>query len=505
MNKINIIQRETSEIIMSAVNKATDLVKLTYGPSSSKVIISKMTHFICVDDGVQIMRDMQFNDPNENAVLRLIRETAIRTNDRAGDGTTGSMIMLQAIMKAANDRPSLPAHEIIKELKIAVEEAKQALESSAMEVKTKEHLLKVARISFDDEKMSELIADTWHKMGKDGVVTIDRAFDMQTRAVITDGITMNRGYVSQYMVTNPQTMEAIIEKPYILLTDYRLTEASDIIPIMNKLYEKKIHNLVVICDSIETSALATAIKNKIDGQFNLVAINIPTENKDTILEDIALMTGGAVFSEKKGSRIENAEIKDLGRAERFSANMSSSVIVGPKGKKEDVKNAISDLMMAHDKETSESVKKGIQKRIATFSNKIAVIKVGAKTENEEKSLRFKIEDAVNAVQMAYKGGIVCGGGLALYRLNTSSEILNEALKAPFKQLKMNMNVTTHRELKEGEAINVISGKIGKYMEVGVVDPVQVLIAGIESAVSIASELLPSKGMIVEVPLAPKTE
>jgi len=505
MPKVNVVQRETQDIIRSTVNKAVNMVKPTYGPANNKVIISKVTHLMAIDDGVQIMRDLEFNDPNENAVLRVIRETAVRTNDRAGDGTTGSMIMLQAIMEAAYARPTISGEEIEKELKKGVEEAKKQLEAQAHPVKTKDELYKVARISFDDDKIADIIASTWYKMGKDGVITVDRSGTMETFASVTEGLTLNRGYISPYMITNPQTMEAVIEKPYILLTDYRLTETNDILPIMNKMAAKQIFNLVIICDNIENNALATAIINKAQGKFNVVAINIPTGDKQAVLEDIATMTGGKLFSEKKGNRLENAEIEDLGRADRFISRRTESVIVSPKAKKEIINKAVADLRIAHDQATDESVKKDLEKRIATFSNKVAVIKVGAATENEERALRYKVEDAVNAVQAAYKGGVVCGSGLALYRLETSSDILNEALKAPFKQLKLNMGITTHRELKDDEAINAVSGKIGKYLEVGVIDPVQVLIAGIESAVSIASILITSKGMIVEVPPQPKTE
>lgn len=503
MNKVNLIDRDTQEIVMSAVNKAANHVKPTYGPANNKVIINKSTHRIAVDDGVQIMRDLVFNDPNENAVLNLIRETAIRTNDRAGDGTTGSMIMLQSIMKAAFERKNIMSHLIVKELEQGVKEAAEMLQASALEVKTKEQLSKVARISFNDPVIADLLADTWFKMGKNGIVTVDRASDMKTKAVLTSGITLDRGYVNQYMITNPQSQEAVIEKPYILLTDYRLTEANDVIPVMNKLLAKNIHNLVVICDTIETGALATAVINKMQGKFNLVAINMPSGDKQTLLEDLAIAIGATVFSEKKGSRVENAEIADLGRAERFIASSKDSIIVGPKGKKDLIQKTIADLSASINMEGDEQVKKNLEKRIATFSGKVAVIKVGAKTDNEENTLRYKVEDAVNSVQVAFKGGVVCGSGLALARLTTSSEILNEALKEPFKQLKFNMGITSHQDLKKDEALNVVTGKVGKFMDVGVVDPVQVLIAGIESAVSIASILLTSKGMIVEVPSEPK--
>lgn len=503
MTNVNIVKKDTQDIIKSTVDEAVDIVKLTYGPAGNRVIIDKLTHRVAPDDGVQIMRDFDFNDPNKNAVMRLIRQTAISTNDKAGDGTTGSMIMLQSIMHAAYARPMIPSRDIVRELKQGLSEAKEQLLAQATPVKSKDDLLKVARISFDDPVIAEIIADTWNKMGKDGVVTIDRSGTRETFSSMSEGITMSRGYISPYMVTNPDKGEAVVEKPYILLTDYRMTETGDILPIMNKLAAKNINNLVIICDNIENSALATVIVNKMKGQFNVVAINVPAGDKAATLEDIAVMIGGKVFSEKKGSRLENAEITDLGRAEKFTATRSDSNIIGPKGKKEDVVKAIADLRMSCDSTTDEDVKKELKKRIANFSNKVAVIKVGAVTVDEERNLRFKVEDSVNAVQAAFKGGVVCGAGLALHRLETSSEILNEALKAPFKQLKINMGITVHKELKKDEAINAVSGKIGKYMDIGVIDPVQVLIAGLESAVSVAEILLTSKGMIVEVPAEPK--
>lgn len=507
MSNVNVIHktRDTQEIIYSAVGKAADMVKPTYGPAGNKAIIKKFTHRFVLDDGVQILRDLKFDDANEDAVLDVIRETAVATNDRAGDGTTGSIIMLEAIMKAVQDRPNQVSHITEKELKKGLEEAREQLMKQARPVKTKEELLKVALVSFDNPEIAEIIADTWYKMGPNGVVTVDRSGTMETFASVTEGITMNRGYISPYMITNPQRMEGVIEKPYILLTDYRLTEVNDILPIMNKLVEKNILSLVVICDNLEQNALSTAIVNKMQGKFNLIAINLPQGDKQTNLEDIAMMCGGKVFSEKKGSRLENVTIEDLGRSGKFIARRTESVIVAPRGKKEEITKAIADLRMAHDASTDEHEKHELEKRIATFSNKVAVVKVGAATENEEKALRYKVEDAVNAVQGAYKGGVVCGAGLGLSRLVTSSAILNDALKAPFKQLKLNMGIDTHRELKNDEAINAVSGKIGKYMEVGVIDPVQVLIAGIESAVSIASVLITATRMIVEVPDKPKNQ
>jgi chaperonin GroEL len=501
--KINVIQKDTFEIIRSAVNKTVNLIRPTYGPASNKVIISKVTHQLVVDDGVQIARDLEFDDANENAVLKVVREAAIRTNDRVGDGTTSSLIMLQAIIEEVAKLSRRDGRKIEKQLKKGFEEAKKQLLASARPIKTKEELVKVARISFDDPKVAEIIAATWYELGKDGVVTVDRSGTMETFADVAEGITMKRGYLSPYMITNPQRMEALIEKPYIMITDYRLTEVNDIITIMNKLAAKQIFQLVLICDNLEQNALATAIVNKMQGKFLVVAINKP--EGDTTLEDIALMTGARMFSEKKGDKLEEADIADLGRADRFICHRTDSVIVGPRGKKDVIKKAIADLNSAILLEQKVAEKYEMQKRLANFTNKVAVIKVGAPTENEVTALKYKVEDSVNAVKAALKGGVVCGAGLALSRLVTSSELLNEALKAPFRQLKENTGIESHRELKEDEAINATTGKIGNFLEVGVVDPVEVLLAGVDSAISIASLLITTTGMIVEKPKHIKEE
>lgn len=502
---VKLVTKDSFDVIRTAVNKAVDIIKPTYGPSSNKVIISKFTHKIVVDDGVQIARDLEFEDIGENAVLNIVRETAIKTNDLVGDGTTSSLIMLQAIIEEVAKLSDFDGHLLEKELKIGFEEAKTQLLKSAKPVTTKAELLKVAKISFDNSEVAEIVADTWFSIGKDGVLTVDRSGTMHTVAEMTEGIKITGGYLSPYMITNPSRMEALIEKPYILVTDYRLTEVNDILPIMNLLVEQKIYNLVLICDNIEQNALATVVLNKIKGQFNLVAIAKPADEVANSLEDIGLMTGAKVFSMKKGDRLEKATIADLGRATRFISKRTESVIIGGKGKKEDITQAIKDLNLNILMADKPKDKEMFVKRLAKFTNKIAVIKVGAATENEVNALRYKVEDAINAVHAAFKGGVVCGAGLGLSRLNTSSEILNKALQAPFKQLKVNMGLDNIKPLKAEEAINVITGETGNFMKVGVIDPVDVLIAGIESAVSIATLLMTVTGMIVEKPKELKQE
>lgn len=504
--QITLVKERTFDTIHAAVNKMVDMIKPTYGPASNKVVISKQLYKMVVDDGVQIARDFELEDPAENAVVNVIREVAVKTNDRVGDGTTSSLIMLQAIINEIYRRGGhRNGHEVEKELKAAAQEVKGLLSKQAKNIKTKEELKKVARVSYDNEEIAEMIADLYWKMGPDATITIDKSTTRSTYVETAKGITINNGYLSPYMITNPERMEAVLENPYILLTDYRLTEANDILSIMNKLAAANIRELVVIAENMEQSALATAVLNKVQGKFCLIAINAPAENRKIALEDIALMTGAHLFTESKGDKLEEAEISDLGRATRFISKRTESVIVGPKGKKSDVNHALTQLKDAIANELDEVKKQELLRRLSFMKNTVAVIKVGASTENEQKALKYKVEDAVNAVKVAYKHGVVCGAGLSLARLKTSSPLLNEALKYPHRQLRQNMGLETESNLKEDQALNVVTGKVGKFMEVGVVDPVEVLIAGVESAVSIASILVTCSGMIIETPKSLKTE
>jgi len=502
---VEIIKENTFAVIKSAVDKTVDLISPTFGPSSNKVIISKLTHGFVLDDGVQIARDIELSDPAENAVMKIVRETAIKTNDRVGDGTTGALIMIQAIIDEIAKFKIRDGRKIEKELKKGFEECKKQLLEQAVPIVTEEELFKVALISFDDEKIAKLISEAWAALGKDGVLTVDRSSTMETYTEITDGIKIDRGYLSPYMITNQQRMEAVIEKPYILITDLRLTEVNDVLGIMEELTKNKIGSLVIIADNIEQNAMATLIINKMNGKFSTIAINTPAGENETILEDIAMMTGGKFFSHKKGDKVEAATIEDLGRAERFISRRNESVIVNPKGDEAKLTEAKVSLTKAIEEEKIETQKVQLRKRLAALSNKIGVIKVGAATENEVNALRYKVEDAVNAVKSAYKGGVVCGGGLSLARLETNSEILYKALQAPFRHLKNNSNIEFNNVIGQGEALNVVTGEIGNWMEIGVMDPVDVLIAQIESSVSIASLLATTSGIIVEKPAQLKQE
>jgi len=501
-------QEEVFQIIRSAVDKLVDTIRPTFGPASNKVIIDKIPYRMAVDDGVQIARDFELNDPCENAVVKIIRETAIRTNDRVGDGTTGALIMLQAIINEVSRKSKWSGRKIELELKRGLEDVKKHLQKEAVQINSKEDLKKVALISFDDAEIAEMIADLYHKLGKDGVITIDKSPTMDTTVETSDGIKLNTGYISPYMVTNPQRMETEIDKPHILITDYRLTEANDILPLMNKMAKEGKGNLVVIAENVEHHALSTMVINlphvmnpqtNQPGKFMSVAVPVPKniDDRKVFLEDLALMTGAKMFTESKGDKLENAEISDLGKAKKFICRREESIIVSPSGEKGAVATAISSLRVALDSEKDPKKKETLLKRLGLFTNTLAVIKVGAPTENEQKALKYKVEDTIHAVQSAYRHGVVCGAGIGLSRIKTKSPILNEALQYPSRQLRENMGMEDEIELKDGEAINVVTGKKGPFMQVGVADPADVLLAGVESAVSIASILLTSTGMIVE--------
>jgi len=496
--EIRIVHDKTFDTIKSAVNKIVSFIKPTFGPAANKVIISKNPYKMVVDDGVQIARDFELSDPAENAIVSIIREAAIKTNDRVGDGTTGALLMLESIINEVSRKSRFDGHKVELELLRGLEEVKSKLIKSAKPIKTKEDLKKVALISFDNEKIATTISDLYFKLGKEGMITIDKSPTMETTTEMSSGIKIPTGYISPYMITNPERMETILEKPYILMTDYRITENNDIVKIMEKMAAENKRELVVICDNMESSALATAVVNRMQGKFLVVAVVSPNRtNRSTILEDMALMTGGKVFSSAKGDKLENAEVSDLGRAEKFICRRDESIIVGPKGSKMEMSKVVNMIKMAIESESQEGPKQELQARLATFTNSMAVIKVGAPTENERKALKYKVEDAVNATKSAFNHGVVCGSGLALARLKTSSPILNAALKYPAKQLRENMGMDDEIEFEPDEAQNVVTGEVGKFMEVGVIDPVDVLIAQVESAVSIASILLTSTGIIVE--------
>ena len=501
--EIAVVTDKSFDVALSATRKLVNFVKPTYGPSGNKILVSKILYTMIVDDGVTGAREFEVDssEPNykeENAVLRIIREVAGRTSDRAGDGTTSSIIMLGAIMEEIAKKKNIDTAKVAEELQKGCAEVREALKASARPIETKEDLKKVARISFDNEQVAEMIADLYIKLGKEAVVTVEKSQTMDITSKVSEGITFSRGYISPYMMNNDRG-ECELDNPLILLTDYRITEVSDIFPIMSKLAEADKRKLVIIAENVESHALSTLVVNKLQGKFESVAICTPqSSNRTVTLEDMAMLLGAKVFSMNKGDKLEKATIDDLGKCDRITVKRNETIIVGPKGDKVTIATAITSLRATLDAEKDEYQKKDLEKRLAMFTQSIAVIKVGAVTENEQKALKMKIENAVKSTQSAFRGGVVCGSGLALARVKTSSPLLNKALTYQAKQLRENVGLDDETFLlPDNQALNVVTGATGDFMEVGVADPVDVLITGVESAVSIASLLVTMKRMVVE--------
>lgn len=461
-------KKEVFNTILSTVNKLVDLVKPTFGPASNKVVIGKGFYVSALDDGVQIAKDLELEDEAENYVLKLIKEVAIRTNDRVGDGTTSSLIILQALMQEIEKEGRIDGRKITGELKQGLVEAVEQLRETAKKIKTKGDLEKVARVSFDNADIAKLLAEIVYKIGPDGLIDVEISQGLDIESEMMGGFKMHGGYVSPYMIIEKE--EAVLEDPYILVSNTEFVNEQELMPLLESILKSGKNSLVIFCKGIEGGALNLLVINKIQGKFKSVAVKAVND-----FEDVALITGATIFSPDKGK--PDIQIKDLGRAKKVIVKRDSTVIIGGKSNKTVFATRIAELKEKMENAKDNTTKEQTRYKLARLTNSVAVIKVGANTENEAKALRYKIEDASNAVKVAYKDGVVKGAGVALMNIKTSSPILNRALQYPHKQLIENM----------GEF--VISGDV--------IDPVSVLIAGMESAVSIVCLLCTTKGIIVE--------
>lgn len=449
-------KNKTQDVIMSVVDTLCELVKPTYGPSENKVIIGKGFGASALDDGVQIAKDLELEDEAENYVLKLIREVAVKTNERVGDGTTSSLIILQAILKEAKTS-GLDSGQVVIELKKGMEEAVAQLKAQSRPIKTQEDLEKVALVSFNNPEIAKLLAELIFKVGENGLIDVQSSQGAVIESEIVGGFQIESGLISPHLANENE--KCVIEDALILVTDKSFHTATEIVPVMEKVLASGKSNLVIFCKDFTGEALTVSIINKIKGSFRLCAVRVG----DVDASDIALLTGSnLVLLESK------IELTDFGYAKKVVSKLENTVIVDGGGKKEEVDQAVEELKK--DKEN--------ERRVARLTNSVAVIKVGAKTGSEAKALLFKVEDASNAVKVAFKGGVVKGGGETLCSLKTSSEILNSALKYPKKQLDEN-----------------IWGKLE--ITDDIIDPTEVLIAGIECAVSIACLLISVKGIIYD--------
>lgn len=531
MAKVIIYNEKAREKLSNGVNAISDAVKITLGPRGRNVVLDKGYGTPTItNDGVSIARDITLSDKFENLGAEIAKEVATKTNDKAGDGTTTSLILMQSIIKEGVKQTAMGVNPMGIRLGIeaGANAVVKALKDISKPIKSKSEIEQVATISAESKEIGKIIADTIDKVGKDGVVTVEEAQSMGVSAEFVEGLQFDRGFVSSYMITDLDRMEAEYKDPYILLTDKKISSVKEILPLLEKIAGSGRKDLVIVCDDVDGEALTTFVVNKIRGSFNVLAIKAPGygDRKKDILADIATTIGAKVFSDETGLTFEKAELNMLGRASRVVADKDNTTIVGGKGKKADIDARVNQLKTQLKKTDSKFDKEKIEERIAKLSGGVAVIKVGAVTETEMKYLKLKIEDAVNATKSAIEEGIVIGGGVALVKsalkvannmpthvgsfekeFNVGLSIVLKACEAPLRQIAINAG-------KDDGAVIVDKVKNGKgnvgydalkdemvsdMFEAGIIDPVKVTRSGVENACSASSMLLTTEVAVAEEP------
>lgn len=527
--------------VRAALKRGVDVVagavKVTLGPRGRNVALDRSWGGPTItNDGVSIAKEITLPDKFENMGAAIVREVATKTNDKAGDGTTTAVVLMQAIVHEGLKRTALGANAVMvrRGIEAASKDAVAELKKMAKPVKGKQEIRQVATISAESEELGKTIADTVEKVGKDGVVTVEESQSLGIESDFVEGLEFDKGYVSAYMITNPDRMEAEAKDVAILITDRKISSIKDILPVLEKVAQAGKKELVIIADDVDGEALATLVVNKLRGIFNVLAVKAPGygDRKKEILADIATMVGGQVVSEDLGLKLENTDLTMLGRAQRVVATKDSTVIVGGKGKKADIEARVAQLRTQLENTESKFDKEKLAERIAKMTGGVAVIRVGAATETEMKYLKDKIEDAVNATKAAIAEGIVPGGGAALAKvaeklgkkIDTKAHdeftigyrILVTALSAPLLQIAQNAGredgpVILQEVLKKGPAFGFDAASdepaasIIDFYEAGIIDPVKVTRSGVENAASAAAVLLTTEVAVADIPEDKKPE
>lgn len=526
---------EAREALKRGVDALANAVKTTLGPKGRNVVLDKgFGSPTITNDGVTIAKEIELENKIENLGAEIIKEVATKTNDVAGDGTTTATILAQAIIKeglkniTSGANPMSLKRGIEKGVSIVVSKLKDL--SIPVSASKKEEISQVATISAKDSQIGDKIAEIIQKVGKDGVITVEESQTFGISYEIVEGLQFDRGYISPYMVTDAERMEAGYEDPYILITDKKISSISEILPVLEKLAKSGKKDLVIIADDIEGDALATLVVNKIRGGFNSLAVKAPGygDRKKEMLEDIATVTGGKMVSEELGIKFENVEINMLGQAKKVIATKDNTTIVGGKGKKQDIEKRINQLRAQIEKTSSEFDKEKLEERLAKLSGGVAVLKVGAATEVEQKEKQHRIEDAISATKAAIEEGIVAGGGVALVRtlpvleeeiekMEASRsknidrdemlgvEILKNAISQPLWQIAENAGVSGSviveeiKKMKGNMGYNAAKGTYEDMIKAGIVDPTKVTRSALQNAASAAAMLLTTEVVVSEIP------
>jgi len=520
--KVLRFDEEARRALERGVNRLADAVKITLGPKGRNVILEKkfgsptITH-----DGVTVAKEIELEDPFENAGAQLIREVATKTNDVAGDGTTTATILAQAIIReglkmvAAGASPMAIKRGIEKAVEAAVTEIKRM----AKPVETKEAIAQVATISSNDPEIGRIIADAMEKVGKDGVITVEESKGIETTVEVVEGMMFDKGYISPYFITDPEKMEAVLEEPYILITDRKVSAVKDILPVLEKIVQVG-RPLLIIAEDVEGEALATLVVNKLRGTLQAAAVKAPAfgERRKAILQDIAILTGGQVISEELGLKLENTDLGQLGRARQVRIRKEECIIVGGQGNPDEIQRRINQIRKQIEETESDYDREKLQERLGKLAGGVAVIKVGAPSETELKYRKTRVEDALSATRSAVEEGIVPGGGVALVnaipaldKLEVEGDerigvnIVKRALEEPLRQLAINAGqegsiiVEEVKRQPPGVGYDVVTGKFVNMIEAGIVDPAKVTRSALQNAASVAALVLTTEALVVEKP------
>jgi chaperonin GroEL len=513
---------EARRALERGVDTLANAVKVTLGPKGRNVVLDrKFGSPTITNDGVTIARDIDLEDPWENLGCQLVKEVAIKTNDVAGDGTTTATVLAQAMIKeglknvAAGANPMIMRRGIERAVKVAVEE----IAALSKTVETKESIAQVAAISADDPEIGTLIADAMEKVGRDGVITVEESQSVGTSLEVVEGMSFDRGYISPYMVTNAEKMEAVLDDPYILISDKKISSINEVLPVLEKVVQTG-KPLLIIAEEVEGEALATLVVNKLRGTFNCVAVKAPAfgERRKAMLEDIAILTRGQVASEDLGVKLENVGLEMLGRARQVVVKKDECIVVDGAGSEDDVKARIANIKTQIEETDSEYDREKLQERMAKLSGGVAIIQVGAATETELKERKHRIEDALAATKAAVEEGIVSGGGatfiniiVAIDKLDsegdetTGVKLVKKALEEPLRQIANNAGVEGSvivekvKEADRGIGYNALTGVFENMIGAGIIDPAKVTRSALQNAASIASMVLTTEAVVSEIP------
>jgi chaperonin GroEL len=522
MAKLIVYNTEARAGLKSGVDKLADAVKVTLGPKGRNVIIEKKFGAPTVTkDGVTVAKEIELEDPVENMGAQMVREVASKTSDVAGDGTTTATVLAQAIFREGLKNVTAGANpmDLKRGIDFAVTKVVEYLKSISKDVEGRNEIAQVGSISANNDKsIGDLIADAMEKVGKDGVITVEEAKGTETSLEVVEGMQFDRGYLSPYFVTDAESMEAVLEDPYILIHDKKISSMKDLLPILEKVAQQG-RALLIIAEEVEGEALATLVVNKIRGTLKVCAVKAPGfgDRRKAMLEDIAVLTNGTVISEERGFKLENATVSYLGTAKKVVIDKDNTTIVEGSGKPEEIKKRINEIKAQIEKTTSDYDKEKLQERLAKLSGGVAVLKIGASTEVEMKEKKARVEDALHATRAAVEEGIVAGGGVALVRAipvldklegqnedqTTGIRIVQKALEEPLRQIVNNAGLegsVVLQRVKEGKddfGFNAATEQFENLIKAGVIDPTKVTRTALENAASVSSLLITTEAVVFE--------